>query len=293
MRTMGITSHLEHRRTVLEMAGRSPAALLAWSAAVFLLATGLTPVQAQPHMPSFTGVWARDAHNYPKPYFSGRNVIADGYNNEYLQPWVVDLLMRDDLVTRSGRPAMNPHSNCYPESVPAVFGGAVMQILQEPSAITMIFADPGQWRTVYLNRPHSNPVVPSWYGESVGHFEGDTLVVDTVGIAVKPQSGSMGNYGTPHSEALHLVERWRFLRDGEASTAPPARNDSFDADAVIEGGRHLRLTFTLDDPIAFRKPWSVTLDYMPLNARPREYVCMEAPSSYIIPFLPTAYIPDF
>jgi hypothetical protein len=276
--------------------------LLPWAAPAFCAAIAASlassPVQAQAPAPgpNFTGIWAREAHNYPKPYMApGRGGgIRDGYNNEYLRPWVVEQLQRDDLVTRSGRPVTNPHANCYPESVPAVFGGAVMQMLQTPTEITMLFGDANQYRTIYLNRPHSAHVVPSWFGESVGHFEGDTLVVDTIGIAVNPQSGSMGNYGTPHSDRLHLVERYRFLKDGEPSTAPPPKDDSFESEDVIKGAKQLRLSFTLEDPIAYRKPWSVTLDYMPLKGRVREYVCAEnSREPFLLPMLPTADRPDF
>lgn len=274
-----------------------PLLALASSAVAVPVTMYFSPVLAQqPQVPDISGVWAREAHNYPKPYNApGRGAgIKDGYDNEYLRPWVVELLNRDTLVTRSGQAISNPHAICYPEGVPAVFGGAVMQILQTPKEVTMIFADPGQFRTVYLNRAHSEHVVPSYWGESVGHFEGDTLVVDTIGIAVSPQSGSMGNYGTPHTESLHLVERWRFLRDGEQSTTPPPEDDSFNKADIIEGKRHMRLTFTLDDPIAYRKPWSVTLDYLPLKSRVREYICAEnSRSSQITPLLPTADVPDF
>src|SRR5262249_5198205 len=152
----------------------------------------------------------------------------DGYNNEYLKPWVVELLSRDDLVTASGKPIVTAHSVCYPEGVPYVFGGTQIEILQRPAEITMIFADPGQVRTIYMNRSHPEHVTPSWYGDSVGHFEGDTLVVDTVGIAAKPEAGSMAFFGTPHTDGLHLVERYRFLRPDEKSTAPAPKNDSFD-----------------------------------------------------------------
>ena len=274
-----------------------------WALALALGASTFGAAQAQhsdkpaeQKMPAFSGTYGRDTHNYPKPYsrMPRGYVVTDGYDNEYLKPWAVELLHRDGLVDRSGQPIATAHSLCYPEGVPYVFGGAVIQILQSPTEITFIFADPGQFRTVYLNRPHSKDVVPSYWGESVGHFEGDTLVIDTIGIAYKPQAGSMGFFGTPHSEALHLVERWRFLRDGEVSTAPPPENDSFDADAVIQGAKHLRLTFTVDDPIAYRKPWSVTLDYVPINARPREYVCAEnSREPNLAPLLPTADIPDF
>ena len=276
--------------------GRAVPEILAWGLAIVFSPLNLTPVQAQSHAPDFTGVWARDAHNYPKPYMApGRGGgVANGYNNEYLKPWVVELLQRDDLVARSGRGQVTSHSICYPEGVPYVFGGAVLQILQTRSEITMLFGDTNQFRTIYLNRPHPAHIVPSWYGDSVGHFDGDTLVVDTVGIAVNPQAGSMGNYGTPHTEALHLVERYRYLADGEKSLAPRPHDDTFDSKDVMAGGKTLRLMFTLEDPGAYRKPWSVTLDYLPINERLREYVCAEnSREADLTPLLPTAEIPDF
>ncbi len=309
-------SHLTKWRTVAEIAKPGPATFLipALSMALIFLtmnftavqaqshAPDLNGVQAQPNVPDFNGVWAREVHGYPKPYYqsgrsgngSGRNIIEDGYDNEYLKPWVVELLERDELVTASGRTIVTPHSICYPESVPYIYGGTQVQILQTPDEITMIYGDQGQWRTIYMNRPHLSPVVPSWWGDSVGHFEGDTLVIDTVGLAVNPQAGSMGRYGTPHSEGLHLIERWRFLRDGETSTAPPPRNASFDAAAVVEGGKDMRLTFTLEDPVAYRKPWSVTIDYYELDARLREFACAENSHFWdLAPLLPTAVTPDF
>src|SRR5438309_2080374 len=83
-------------------------------------------------------------------------------------------------------------------------------------------AEQEQTRTIYWNRPHAKHVTPSWFGESVGHFEGDTLIVDTIAVAVKPEAGSMGFFGTPHTGALHVVERYRFLSDGEKTVlAPP------------------------------------------------------------------------
>jgi len=271
---------------------------LACSAVLVVWTLNVTPVQAQSHIPDFDGVWGRDAHNYPKPYMSGNSArnatITDGYNNPILKPWVVEALRRDDLVEKSGHATVTAHSICYPESIPYVFGGTQIQILQSPTEIIMLFGDPGQFRTIYMNRPHSSHVVPSWYGESVGHFEGDSLVVDTIGLAVHPEAGSMGFFGTPHTAALHVVERYRYLAPGETSLAPRPRNDSFDANAVIAGGKILRLTFTLEDPGAYKKPWSVTLDYLPLSSHIREYVCQEnEPDADLAPLLPTAGVPDF
>ena len=289
----------------------SSSVALSAAATFFLVASALplsvSPALAQSHAPdlngvalskdapNITGVWARDAHNYPKPYLSRDGSVIDGYENEYVKPWVVELLERDELVTAAGRSVVTPHSACYPEGIPYAYGGAQIQILQTPDEIVMIFGDQGQWRTIYMNVPHSDSVEPSWWGESVGHFEGDTLVIDTIGIGAFPQAGSMGRYGTPHSDKLHVVERWRFLREGETSTAPPMRNDSVDADAVAADARVMRLEFTVEDHMAYHKPWSVLIDYQALNqGRVREYICEEnTRSPDLAALLPRARVPDF
>ena len=61
---------------------------------------------------------------------------------------------------------------------------------------------------------HSTDVKPSWYGESVGHYEnGDTLVIDTIGISPKSY---VDNYRTPHTDQLHVVERWKLAADHQS-----------------------------------------------------------------------------
>jgi hypothetical protein len=86
-------------------------------------------------------------------------------------------------------------------------------------------------RHVYLNVPHSANVKPSWYGESVGHYEGGTLVVDTIGQNNKTVVDA---FRTPHTEKLHVVERWR----------------------LVDGGKGLEVRITVDDPDTFNRPWS-------------------------------------
>ena len=70
-------------------------------------------------------------------------------------------------------------------------------------------------RHVRMNQPHPAKLTPSWYGDSVGHYEGDTLVVDTVGQKSGPFA-MLDLYGTPYTKALHVVERYRLL-DYEAA----------------------------------------------------------------------------
>ncbi len=267
-----------------------------YGVSVALVMLGLVPAQAS--APDFNGVWGKYTYNYPKPYMKGRD-IADGYNNQYLLPWVVDDLKKDDLVSASGKALPTAHSLCYPEGVPYVFGETRFQILQTPSEITMLFGgEQEQARTIYLNREHPEHVTPSWYGDSVGHFEDDTLVVDTVGVAAMPESGSMGLFGTPHTSQLHVVERYRFLREGEktvlAGPNPAANNVTISPDEIIANGRKLRLTFTVDDPGAYRKPWSVTLDFLPLKPPIQEFVCTENyQEKDLTPLVPKSDTPDF
>jgi hypothetical protein len=90
-----------------------------------------------------------------------------------------------------------------------------MQMLQQPDKITILYSNDHEVRHVRMNQPHLENVTPSWYGDSVGHYEGDTLVIDTVGVKIGPFA-MVDMYGTPHSPALHVVERYRLL-DYEAA----------------------------------------------------------------------------
>ncbi len=281
-------------RGVKRLAENPAIALLA----VAGMALTIARAEAQAQLPDLNGIWGKYTYNYPKPYMKGRD-IADGYANEYLMPWVVEALLRDEMVNAAGKTIATAHSLCFPEGIPYVFGETRVQILQTATEITMIFGgEQEQARTIYLNRPHPKDLKPSWFGDSVGHFEGNELVVDTIGIAANPAAGSMGLFGTPHTKALHVVERYRFLKDGERTVLrganPNATNPTITADEVIPDGRKLRLTFTVDDPGAYRKPWSVTLDFVPLKTPIQEFVCTENYQERdLLPMIPTSEKPDF
>ena len=108
-----------------------------------------------------------------------------------------------------------PAISVGPNGVPFVFWDFEMQMLQQPDKITILYWSDHQVRHVRMKQPHPAHVTPSWYGDSVGHYEGDTLVIDTVGIKVGPFA-MVDMYGTPYTEALHVVERYRLL-DYEAA----------------------------------------------------------------------------
>jgi hypothetical protein len=91
-----------------------------------------------------------------------------------------------------------------------------MEILQQKDKVTLLYLADHKVRQVRMNVPHPARVTPTWQGDSVGHYEGGTLVIDTVGIKVGPLS-TVDLYGTPHSGALHVIERYPLI-DGEAAS---------------------------------------------------------------------------
>jgi hypothetical protein len=154
-----------------------------------------------------------------------------------------------------------------------------------------------------MNQPHPAQVTPSWYGDSVGHYEGDTLVIDTVGIKVGPFA-MVDMYGTPHTEALHVVERYRLL-DYESANESEERGEreNFRLQVSDTGlsrnpnykGPGLLLEFTVEDPGVFTTPWSARITYRrPMGSWP-EFVCAESTRDYSgrTINLPHADKPDF
>jgi len=81
---------------------------------------------------------------------------------------------------------------------PYIFLNLGMRMLQQPDKITILYVFDHEVRHVRLNQSHPAQVTPSWYGESVGHYEGDTLVIDTIGIKTGPFA-MVDFYGTPHT----------------------------------------------------------------------------------------------
>jgi hypothetical protein len=139
-------------------------------------------------------------------------------------------------------------------------------------------------------------LTPSWYGDSVGRYEGDTLVIDTLPFAMADM------YGVPYSPVLHVVERYRMV-DYEEAQAAQARNmrehrRTIDtASDLSYRGKRLQLVFTVEDEGVFTMPWSGMATYeRPAMAWP-ENVCAENPFDFFTgkneAFVPTANRPDF
>ena len=168
--------------------------------------------------------------------------IAD-LSNPILKPWVIERMRKANDEVHAGKVPFIARERCWPAGVPGFTVYTRVQALyfmQTPTKVTLISELNQQPRHIYLNVPHSEHVTPSWYGESVGHYEGDELVVDTIGLNDRT---FVDNYRTPHTEQLHVVERFK----------------------MIDGGKTLQVFVTVDDPGAFNMPWSAIQHWRRIN----------------------------
>jgi hypothetical protein len=168
-------------------------------------------------------------------------------------------------------PAPNPINQCRPGGMPFVLYNYGMEMIQKRDGITFLYVFDHEVRHVRLNQAHPAQVTPSWSGDSVGHYEGDTLVIDTVGIKTGPYT-MVDQFGTPHTEALHVIERYRLidyqaamqaLERGAKENANMIGNDSGVVTDLNDKGKHMQLEITVEDPGAFTTPWSATVIYRP------------------------------
>jgi hypothetical protein len=154
-----------------------------------------------------------------------------------------------------------------------------MQMIQQSDRITILYNEDSEVRRVRLNEPHRSPLMPSWYGDSVGHYEGDTLVIDTVGVKVDRPYAVVDLFGTPYTDKLHVLERYR-LRDHDDVKDALERNRKENwlmAGDVFSRhrGKFLQLHLTIEDEGVFTTPWTATLTYVPGPDRIAEQVCAE------------------
>ena len=232
-----------------------------------------------PSAPDFSGIWIHANPGF-EPLASGPTALvnrarrpngtgdilrlAGDYNNPILKPAAEEVVKKHSELGMAGIGDPNPRNQCWPEGPPFIFTNGPTELLQQKDKVTILYVYSHQVRQVRMNQTHPAQVTPSWYGDSVGHYEGDTLVVDTVGIKLGRYS-MVDWYGTPHSAALHVIERYRMLDYNAAK-------DGFERDArehnVVPGkpvpnaqGKYLQLRFTVEDDGVFTTPWTATMTY--------------------------------
>jgi hypothetical protein len=214
------------------------AGLCAW---VFAVAT-MHAQQRSDTVPDITGSWerARDASIPAQP--------QPPLKPQYQKEWQA-LVQAAREATAKGTPLADRATFCLPEGMPAMMGATFpIEVLQSKGQVTIIAEAFTQIRRILLDRPQKaiDDVEPGFYGHSVGHWEGDTLVVDTVGVREDVRYQNV-----PHSKDMHIKERISFGPNGI-----------------------LRDEITIEDPAVLEKPWSFTIGYrrMP-DYHLLEYIC--------------------
>jgi hypothetical protein len=203
---------------------------------------GSAPPNPDPH--DFGGIWWLQGYEYmlgPEP-----GVVPP------LKPEYLKVLERRIRAKNRGTPEADASTQCLPHGMPRLMESPYpIEIVQMPGRLTFLHEVAHNVRRIYLNRPHLAHPKPTFLGDSVGHWDGDTLVVDTIGLNDRT---FIDDEGSAHSTQLHTIERYR----------------------KIEGGANLELIMTVDDPVTLEHPYSYRRIYhWRPDARPAEYVCEE------------------
>jgi hypothetical protein len=235
--------------------------------------------QSAASIPDFSGAWVHAGLGFG-PQLSGPgpvrnksrlpsgqsnfNIVVGDYTNPILKPQAAEVVKKLGEFSQSGRVFPDPDNQCLQNPVPYIFWNFSVRLLQQKDKVTLLYQHDQDYREVRLNQPHPATVIPSVHGDSVGHYEGDVLVIDTVGVKLGPNR-MVDRFGTPYSQALHVVERYRLL-DYEATKEAMAlaAKEWPGVGATIDPnyrGKGLQLEFTVEDPGVFTMPWSATITY--------------------------------
>jgi hypothetical protein len=197
-------------------------------------------------------------------------------SNPILQPWARAQMQKTNDAVMEGKVPFRARERCWPIGVPGFVIYSLVEpfyFYQTPKEVTIVNQGGPEVRHVFMNVAHSKNPKPSWYGESVGHYEGgDTLVIDT--IAITPKT-FIDNYRTPHTDKLHVVERLK----------------------LVEGGKAVEVTMEIDDPGAFTTPWKARQRWRRVEEAPMlEIQCNENNANYLDQYrfpMPAADKADF
>lgn len=130
-------------------------------------------------------------------------------------------------------------------------GGYPIQIMQDDQYIALLFEQNTWFHVIYMNREHPKDLESTWFGNSVGHWDNDTLIVDTIGFNGKTRLDTLGH---PHSDQLHLIEHY-----------------------TLKDAQHITYEMTIDDPKTYTRPWKNTRTFTKMKPGEEliEYSCEE------------------
>jgi hypothetical protein len=202
---------------------------------------------------------------------SGSGRVGD-WHDPNLKPVAVAQVKKWGDEEAKGHIQTTASAGCFPTGVPGMhLMNEPLYILQTPKEVTMMWQRGPYIRHIAMNVPHSKNPKPTWDGESVGHYEGDTLVIDT--IAFK-KGAQLDHFGVTNSAKLHVVEHIK----------------------IVNGGKDLQALFTVDDPDVYNHPWTGMMLYRHVKSVITESICAENNMDYftgkMYP-LPTATKADF
>ena len=193
-----------------------------------------------------------------------------------LKPWAAKQMQdsNDEVLTGKRGLPFSAQSTCYPGGVPEqlLTPAQPFYFIQTPDQVWMIWESDHMVRRIYMTDRHSEHVKPSWFGESIGRYENGELVVDTIGLSTKLSFLDM--FRTPHSEKLHVTERFKLSADR----------------------KFLEASVKIEDEDAFNEPMYMTARWRKQERAWREFICAENNgdrfSHNLFP-LPEATKPDF
>ena len=190
--------------------------------------------------PDLSGIW----NSADEKYLTN---LAAGGGEPPLQPGAAALYKERQSYIAKDRPS----GRCLPRGVPGsmLVRGRPWKFVQAPGVILILYDESIHYRQIFTDgRGFPDDRIPTWFGYSIGKWEGDTLVVDTVGFTDETW---LDNGGHPHSDALHLTERFRRRNVGT-----------------------LDIGITVDDPKAYTKPWTAALRFeLVPDTELTEHVC--------------------
>jgi hypothetical protein len=195
--------------------------------------------------------------------------------NANLTDWAKGIMRKYNKEVLDGHRAFTSQSRCWPGGVPGqmLFPAEPIFFVQTPKEVWIMWQRDQHVRRIVLTDKHSEDIKPTWFGESIGHYEnGDTLVVDTIGLQTK--DSYIDNFRTPHSEKLHVVERFTLSPDRKTLTA----------------------IVTVTDPEAFTEPLTMMQRWAKVEEPMGESICAENNFDFFSQNLfpvPTAEKPDF
>jgi hypothetical protein len=210
------------------------AAAAVWALGQRTLAAGPAEKETQSAASVPSGVWRRGGLPWYEPPALGpgpvtnrsrRNGVSNydqfvgDYTNPILQPWAAEVVKKCGEISLKGITYPNPANQCWPEPVPFIFKHMGMAVLQQPHQITFLFNEDHEVRQVPIDASHLAQEKPCWHGNSVGHWDGNTLVIDTIGVKTDRPYAMIDLFGTPYTKDLHVVERYSLLDRESAKDA--------------------------------------------------------------------------